>query len=52
MSAEKQVYHASFNRPSYEEKLDALGVELEDFVISDPGAGGASVLLARKRPVQ
>lgn len=43
------VYHASFSRAAYEEKLDALGVELEDFVINDAHAGGASVLLARKR---
>jgi SAM-dependent methyltransferase len=43
------VYHASFNRASYADKLDALGVELETFVISDSEAGGASVLLARKR---
>ncbi|MCR9128071.1 MAG: class I SAM-dependent methyltransferase [Alphaproteobacteria bacterium] len=43
------VYHASFSKESYADKLDALGVELEAFVISDPEAGGASVLLARKR---
>jgi SAM-dependent methyltransferase len=45
----ESVYHASFSQASYAQKLDALGVELETCVLSDPEAGGASVLLARKR---
>jgi SAM-dependent methyltransferase len=47
--AGEPVYHASFTRDSYAAKLDALGVELVDFRLEDPDAGGSTVLLARKR---
>jgi len=47
--AGEPVYHASFTRDSYAAKLDALGVEIVDFRLEDPEAGGSTVLLARKR---
>lgn len=47
--AGEPVYHASFNKASYAEKLDALGIELLDYCIDDPEAGGSSVLFARRR---
>ncbi len=47
--AGEPVYHASFTRESYAAKLDALDIEMVDFQLEDPQAGGHTVLLARRR---
>jgi len=43
------VYHASLSPQEYTQRLDALGLDMLDFVKEDPAAWGRTVLLARKR---
>lgn len=43
------VYHASLSPQEYAQRLDALGLDILDFVKEDPAARGRTVLLARKR---
>lgn len=43
------VYHASLDQADYAAALDAAGFDVIDFQAEDVNAGGASVLLARRR---
>ena len=46
---ERPVYHASLSLADYARTLDRAGVEIRAFVAEDPGCGGHSVLMARRR---
>lgn len=43
------VYHASLSPQEYTRRLEALGLDILDFVKEEPAAWGRTVLLARKR---
>jgi SAM-dependent methyltransferase len=43
------IYHASLAPEEYRSRLDALGIEVVEFVLEDPGCDGQTVLLARKQ---
>ncbi|NTA36411.1 class I SAM-dependent DNA methyltransferase [Agrobacterium salinitolerans] len=44
----RPLYHASLARDEYESLLAAHGFRLLDYVVNDPGCGGATVYLARR----
>ena len=43
------VHHASLSETEYRKRLDKAGLDVEAFVRSDPGCGGAKVLFGIKR---